>query len=206
MGSFTRYVLPLAASMLIAQAAVADDISYTYAQGGYQSYLDDGDGGFFAGGSFQITDDIYIAGEFSKAEFDGNFELEVISVRGGYIFPLDNGMHAYAEGGMAKTEATISVTGEECTFVGFQVQCETVTRTASADDTSLMFAGGVRTMVTPELELRGGAEMYLGDFDEINLIGEGVYSFGGALSALGQLAYGNEAEDLRMRIGVRFDF
>lgn len=185
-----RYALPLAASLLISAPISAAEPSYSYAQGGYQTYLDDGEGLFFLGGSFQLTDDIYMTGEYSSVEFEGDAEIEVIAIRGGYIFRLDSGLHAYAEAGLARTELTI----------------DTPLGSASADDTGLMLAGGIRTMLSQDFEARGGLEITTGDADEINFIGEGVYSFGGALSALGQLAYGTEAEDLRLRIGVRFDF
>lgn len=196
-----RYTLPFLATILISSQAISDELSYSYAQGGYQTFTGDADDGFFLGGSFRINDDIYIYGEYDQWETSqrvggvrGSVEFTSLSVRGGYIFPIEEGFDVYGEAGLARNEIKSKASGG-----GFSVSM-------SDDDIGLVLAGGVRMLLTPEFEARGGLELFTGDYDEKFLIGEGVYHLNEQFSLTGSAARALDVSEFRLRIGARFNF
>lgn len=201
MQTMFRLTLPMLATLLTSTPVAAVDLSYDYAQAGYQTFTGDADDGFFFGGSFRINDEIYVAGEYDHWEAServsgarGQVEFTSISARGGYIFPFDDGLDFYGELGLASNRVKVSARS------GGQ------SLSSSDSDIGLVLTGGARMALTPEIEVRGGLELFTGDYDEKFLTAEGLFHFNEQFSLVGSLSRAMEVSEFRMRLGARFHF
>ena len=176
--------------------AAAQGLNYSYVQGGLERSSGWGSAdGLFVEGSYRVTDDIFVAGSYSSVDSSW-YEMTMLTVRGGYIFPISDTMDAYAEGGIANTEVKSRYYGS---WLGSGSW-------GSHSDTGLLLGGGVRMMVMPELEVYGGARMITGDHDDIFINGGVAYEFMPNLSVVGNLTRILDASQSMFRVGVRYGF
>ncbi|MFK8052317.1 MAG: hypothetical protein AB8F65_05045 [Woeseiaceae bacterium] len=148
--------------------AGADDLSYDYLEARYsESTIDtdfgdiDGDGLDF-NGLFEISDSIHLFANYGRLEFDDNAEVRTTIVGGGFAFG-------------------VSPTTDIVLRAGF-VDGELDDGFSSFNDDGFLISAGVRSLVTPDIELYGdfrsidfedigeedsmtvGVDFYLGDF------------------------------------------
>lgn len=181
-----------AATLMLASAgAMAQGPNYNYVQGGYQMVTGgDNPDGLFIDASFQVADQIYVAGGYDYFGESG-YDLSVLSVRGGYFHPLEQNIHVYGEAGLARSRVEVKIPPFG---------------TVSDTSTDLMFEGGVRARLMPALEVRGALRVMTGDYDETFLIGEGAYQLNQQWSAVAGLAHMSDASEFRFQMGARFAF
>ena len=111
----------------------ASDVKYNYLEGRYVLDAEvgsiDGDG-IQAGGSYRLNNDFYIAGSYETLDFDFGNDIDIITLGGGYILPLN-----------AQWDANFALS-----YVNVDVN--------SFDDSGYSLAAGVRGMMTPKIEGR----------------------------------------------------
>lgn len=184
-------ILSGAALMLASATVMAQGPNYSYVQGGYQMLTgtDSPDGGFIEG-SYQIADQVYIAGGYDIFS-DSFVEVSRLTARGGYIHPLEENIHLYGEAGLVSTRVE-----RDYPFLG----------TVSTSSTDLMIEGGIRALLMPELEVRGALRRITGDYSETYLVGEGAYHFNPQWAVVGGLARMTDEGEFRVQVGARFAF
>lgn len=129
----------LTAGIATAQPAVADNLSYTYAQLRYADVeVDDtnldGDG-FIISGSYRINENYFVFGGYRDIGFDFSRDASALQAGGGYIYPVNDRVHAVGKVFLARAKASRP---------GF-----------SDNETGLGVQAGLRGFVTPKLEARG---------------------------------------------------
>ncbi len=128
------FCLLIAASFTIAPLATAADLSYNYVDFGLQSYDTDGAADNFDGiglrGSYLVNPNFFIAAEIAPTE-GNNIDVTVLGIGGGYRQAINATTDWYAQIDMLQFD------------------------TDFGDDDGLRLTGGVRSMMTSELELRG---------------------------------------------------
>jgi hypothetical protein len=160
-------------------------INYNYV--GIQYFnqdLDDADcdqDGFDLNGSFAINKDFFVRGSYSDADGDGWCGAEALNFGAGYRWAFRGDADLYA-------------------LVGF----EDVSPDHGEDDDGLILAGGIRALLTNQLE--GKLELahhtvYDGD-NEIR--GGLVYSFDANLAVTGDVSLGSD--QTAFGVGVRYNF
>lgn len=180
--------------MMASGGALAQDIDYTYVEGGFQTITGSpSPSGVFVDGSYRITDEIYAAGGLQWLSASG-VDFNLLTLRGGYIFPLSDNMDVYAEGGLANARAKASVRTEFGSF------------SSSVSDTGLLLGGGVRMALNEELEVHGGARLITTFSDEFYLTGGAAYEFMPNLRAVGSLSVLLDASEFQLQAGVRYSF
>jgi hypothetical protein len=142
----------VAASLGLASAANADDVSYSYADLAYiTTDIDDADedlDGFGLRGSIEITDQAFLFGTYTDQSADSggaNVDYTTYSLGGGYAWSLSDSADLYGKLGYISAEVEVSVPG----FGGYSV-----------DDDGFMLGMGVRGRVSPQFELEGAANYY----------------------------------------------
>ncbi|MBR9790298.1 MAG: outer membrane beta-barrel protein [Gammaproteobacteria bacterium] len=125
-------ITALSASMFSLSAA-ADTPDWRYVEGGYLSY--DGDGGFDpdglqVNGKYLLDPNFYVNGEFGWAE-TGNIDFTTLTLGGGYRLAVNSTTDAYVGANFERIDADFY------------------------DDNGYSLNAGVRSMLTPELEVNG---------------------------------------------------
>jgi hypothetical protein len=142
-------VLASAFSLGFSSTLSAADLDYTYFEGRYildgeVEDVDDYDG-FALAGSYQLTNDIFVFGQYFDGEFDDiDGDLSSYLFGAGYIYPLNESWDANFSFGYGKYEID--------------------TRRGDVDDNGFVLTGGVRGMFKPKIELR--ADLNYSKFDE----------------------------------------
>jgi len=185
------------ALLLLAGPAMAADISYNFAQVGYQwttledvlPGLDvDGDG-FGVGGSFEVGDSWFIQASYQQASFDFGVDFDQLSAGVGYHVAMTPNADFFAVLSYVAVEASVSgpVSG-------------------SASENGYGATIGVRAMVTEKLELDGTiGYVDLGDgADSTTLGAAAIYNFTDIFS-LG-VDVGFEDDAVSYGLGGRFYF
>lgn len=194
--------LLLTAALSLPTAALAQNLSYDYLEGGYQKSTqrfgdeDDIDAdGYFASGSLLIQPKVYLQATYDAATTDkvaGSFaEFDVYRAGAGFRHPLTDRLDLNLGGGaiFAKVEPR----GPIAQFAD------------SDDDTGYYLNSGLRAKVLPALEVNGGFE-YSKVFDESETTARvgGVFNFTPAFAAVGEYAYGDDLNTYRL--GARWNF
>jgi hypothetical protein len=164
MNAFSRNTLAVSALLLSGAVVQADGISYSYIQASYQEVdidlggnLDaDGDG-FAVGGSVAINDDWFVFADYASAELESVIDFDVLEVGAGYHAPISTKTDWYAT--LAYASAEVSAGG-----------------LGSADDRGYGVSAGVRSMISPSLELYGSIGYTdLGDGADGTAFGAGLW-------------------------------
>lgn len=147
-------VAPLSAALLAwasMNATAADDLSYDYLEARYaQSEIEtdfgniDGDG-WLLNGLFEITDSVHLFAGYDRLEFDDNARVRTTMFGGGFAF------------GVSPTTDIILRAG----FVDGQLTDDFF----ELNDDGFMVSAGVRSLITPEIELYGTFQSI--DFEDI---------------------------------------
>jgi len=139
-------------------------LKYTYAEIGYgQVNFDspdvDGDG-FSIGGSFALTDQFHLFGNYGTTDLDFDIDATTFDLGFGFNRPISNNIDFVA---------TLSYVYVEFDAPGF----------GSADDNGLGAGLGLRALVNPQIELFGGVEYIdLSDSGSDTAVGLGArYNF-----------------------------
>jgi hypothetical protein len=182
--------------LLFAVPSLAADFSYDYIQAGYQEIdIDDdlfsgfdvdGDG-YFVGGSFELTENWFVAGGYSSADFDFGVDLDEITIGAGYHVPLNNNVDFYGMLSLVRAEVSAS---------GF----------GSSDENGYAAEIGVRGMIGDRFELNGSlAYVDLDEGGDGTAFGAGLlYNFTNTLAA--GLALDFDEDVKAYGIGLRFYF
>jgi hypothetical protein len=131
--------LIIAALLLLHGAALAQDakqpaLSYSFGEFRYVD-VDNGGDGFELGGSFQFTANWIGVASLSLLDFGNSVDVDIFEIGAGYIFPLQDDWDLQANARIIRTEVD--------------------TPFGSGNDTGIGLLGGVRGLLTPELEIRG---------------------------------------------------
>lgn len=142
----------VAASLGLASAANADDVSYSYADLAYITTdidgVDEDLDGFGLRGSIEITDQAFLFGMYTDQSADSggaNVDYTTYSLGGGYAWSLSDSADLYGKLGYISAEVEVNVPG----LGGYSV-----------DDDGFMLGMGVRGRVSPQFELEGAANYY----------------------------------------------
>lgn len=175
-----KLIAPLLAAGLIAPMAVsAQDLSYTYGQGGlafYPGFEGQDFIGLDAKGSFAVTDEWFAFGGLKYLTDD--VDLTAVHVGAGYRYGLARGTDVY--GGV-----TLEYQEVESSLVD-PVSLDTRI-TISNDDTSLGVRGGVRHRLTDEFEVGGEARYVMGDLDYFGITGSAQYFLTDQVGLIGEV-------------------
>lgn len=140
---------------LVSVSAFADTPDWRYVEGGYLSY--DSEGGFDpdglqVNGKYLLDPNIYVNGEFGWAE-SGITDFTTLTIGGGYRFALNNTTDAYVGANFERFDADYY------------------------DDNGYSLNAGVRSMITPELEVNGELGYFKIDEGEVTLKAGAYYYF-----------------------------
>lgn len=150
--------------------AQADDLSYSYAEGGFgvvdfDALSEDGDG-YFLGGSIGFGTNWLGFAEYSVASFDEagvDVDIDEIQLGFGGHWPMSKGVDFV--GKLAYVDQSVDVS-----VPGFG--------SASADENGYMLSAGVRGTAFERLDLTGALEyLDVGDEDDTGLALRGLYQF-----------------------------
>ncbi|MDH4049689.1 MAG: porin family protein [Gammaproteobacteria bacterium] len=127
--------------MFLSTAGAAEGLNYNFVEVGYAKVdIDspdvDGDG-FGIGGSFAISDEFHLFGNYQMADFDFNVDLTQFDVGIGFNTPIADAIDVVASLAYVYTEVEAS---------GF----------GSVDDNGFGLGVGLRALVSPQVELHGG--------------------------------------------------
>jgi hypothetical protein len=182
-----KMITALAALALSGQLSAAGP-NYNFVEGRYLIDTDidernlDGDG-FHLGGSYRFTGEIYAFGNLRFNDYDHGVDATVLNLGGGYILPIHSNWDSNFTFGMARWD--VDGIDDE---IGFEL------------------SGGVRGMLTPEIEAR--AKLTYLDIDDLGddayLTLGGDYFFMPNLSAGLELDVGGDFDSLSA--GVRYFF
>lgn len=171
--------------------AQANGISYNNAELGYQKLTGDGSfDGFLLRGSFQLTDDFYVAGGYDELEASV-ISQETLSLRGGMRFQLEDNLDLYGELGLvrAKVEAEMFGISDSNSETGFQLE------------------GGARMLFSEQLEGRAFLRHVDVDGADENFLGaQGVFSLTDQFGLHAGIARLFDASEFLLEAGVRFNF
>lgn len=179
-----------AAGPALAAQPGTGDLRYTYVEGGYlnvdlDDFDEDGDG-FFLGGSVLVVDQLFLTADYDYADFDGGIDARTLDLGVGIRLP--------------------AAPGADVVFSGGYVDAEVETRFGDFDDDGYFVTGGMRWMVTPQVELNGGLKYV--DLDESG--DDLAVQFGGLvtvrpnLAVLGEIELADDADSIA--IGLRYYF
>jgi len=199
MNTFSKNTLPAVACgalLLGGGAALADSgISYSYIQASYQEVdVDIGGGfdvdgdGFAVGGSVEINEDWFVFAGYASSEFESVVDLDQLEAGGGYHAPLSEKTDWYA---------TLAYVSAEVSASGF----------GSIDDSGVGVALGVRSMVTPSLELYANASYAdLGDGADGSGFGAGLwYTVSGNIALGVGASFGDDVSAYGASVRLYFD-
>ena len=149
------------AAALLPAAASAENLSYSFVEGGLALYPDFDSQSFIgldARGSVDIKNNIFAFGGLKYLTDD--VDLTALHIGGGYRHSLDISTDLW--GGVTIEHQDLDI--DSCRF------CDSV------DDTALGLRGGLRHQVDEKLEVGGGARIITGDLDYIGLTGTARYA------------------------------
>ncbi len=184
-----------AAALVLAAASAATtatgaELRYDYLEGGYQSVdLDnpgvDGDG-LFVAGSVLVTQSLFLAADIDYVDFERGVDARSIEIGGGVRLPLAPDLDLVLGGGY--------------------VDAEVDTRFGDFNDDGLFLRGGVRWLLTEQIELN--AVLKYVDLDESgdDLGGElgAVIHLQPQLALLAGVEIADDAD--AVRLGLRYHF
>ncbi|MEM8982091.1 MAG: outer membrane beta-barrel protein [Pseudomonadota bacterium] len=187
MRNVSRLGLTLALAMG-AEAALATDVSYDFFELRFiDTEIDDAnvDGdGFQIGGSYNISGNWLIVGNYTTLDFDGNVDASLLEAGGGYVWPVDPKFDLFT---------TISI-----------ARAEVDAGTFDDNETGFRIVGGIRTKFNAQFE--GRAELNYLDIDDSDTLIRlgGDYYFtpqfaGGATIDLG-------GDNDQITFGIRYFF
>ncbi|GGW90838.1 outer membrane beta-barrel protein [Alteromonas halophila] len=150
--------------------ALASDLDWQYVEGGYtQLGVDDNDefdpDGIVVAGTYLTTPNIYVTGEYKMTE-EGRFDLDMLTLGGGYRVALNNHTDAYAGANFERIDSS-----------GY-------------DENGYSVNAGLRTKLTPQLELLGE----VGYYDVVD--GEATVKVGANYSLTANWAVGASYESI----------
>ncbi|MCU7844792.1 MAG: hypothetical protein KZQ93_13225 [Candidatus Thiodiazotropha sp. (ex Monitilora ramsayi)] len=168
----------------------AADLDYNYIEGRYLINADEDDSnldgdGFRIAGSYRFTKEIFAFGKWEDVDFDRGYDATIIEFGAGYIFPIKPNWDS---------NFTLSYGSVDLSGPGID-----------QDESGIILSGGVRGMVTPEIEAR--AKLTYNDSgadDDTYFTIAGDYFFMPNLSAGLEADLGGDYETLS--IGVRYFF
>lgn len=121
----------------------AQGLKYTFAEIGYgRVYFDDPDvdgDGFSIGGSYALTSEFHVFGNYGTTELDFNIDATTFELGFGHNRPISNNIDLVA---------TLSYVYVDFDVPGF----------GSEDDNGLGVGLGLRALVNPQIELFGGVD------------------------------------------------
>lgn len=171
-----KYISVLIATLLLANVAHAQGISYNYLEA---RYLDsevgfvDGDG-IEVGGSYQVDAEWLVAGSYSNQDFDFVGDLDTFEVGIGYILPNVNGFAVTAEAAIVRREFGndddngIKLSSTARIFLAENLEGRGSLNYLNVDDSDLYIELGADYFFMPQLA--AGAEVQLGsDTDTISI-------------------------------------
>lgn len=164
-----KLVWAVALALAGVASAQADDLSYSYAEGGFgivdfDAVSEEGDG-YFVGGSLGFGTNWLGYVEYSVAEFDDSgveADIDEIQLGFGGHFPMNDSVDFV--GKLAYVEQSIEVS--------------TAFGSADADEDGYMLSAGVRGVALGRLDLSGAIEYVdVGESDDTGLSLRGLYEF-----------------------------
>jgi hypothetical protein len=188
----------VAASLGLASAANADDVSYSYADLAYITTdidgVDEDLDGFGLRGSIEITDQVFLFGTYTDQSADSggaNVDYTTYTLGGGYAWSLSDSTDLYGRLGYTNAEVQVSVPG----LGGF-----------SADDDGFLLGMGLRGRVSPQFELEGAVNYwdYSEGGDDTSLGAAARWFFTDQFSAFAEGEFGNDVSTFG--IGMRWNF
>lgn len=174
--------------------AVAEEVSYSFVQAGYQRVdFDVGGGsnvdgdGFGVGGSVAVGDTWHIVANYSTADFDLGVDLDEFSIGAGYHFGIAQNADFFAELLYVQLDASAS---------GF-----------SADDSGLGANVGLRSMISETLELFGHiSHVDLDDAGNSTTVGAGLwYTVSGNLAVGLSASFDDDVKTYGIGLRLYFD-
>lgn len=199
MNAFSKKALPVVAfgALMLSSAAVLADngISYSYIQASYQEVdVDVGEGfdadgdGYAVGGSVEINDAWFVFAGYASGDLESVVELDQLEAGGGYHAALSEKTDWYA---------TLAYVSAEVSASGF----------GSADDSGVGVSLGVRSMVSPSLELYASASYAdLGDGVDGTGFGAGLwYTVSGNIALGIGASFGDDVSSYGAGIRLYFD-
>jgi Outer membrane protein beta-barrel domain len=194
----TTHGLTGAAALLavgLALPALAEGPRYTYAELGYQrvdfdNFSEDEDAGYLAG-SLGLNDRLFLAADASYGTIDvsGN-DIDVTTIDAGL------GMH------LPLNETVDFVAGVAYVYVDINTDRYNI----SQDDDGYALRAGLRAMLTPKLELNGGATYVdISGDDNTSAYFGAVYSFTDAFAVTGSIDVGDNATTYGVGARLYFD-
>jgi len=194
---FTTHGLTGAAALLaasLALPALAEGPRYTYGELGYQrvdfdNFSEDEDAGYLSG-SLGLNDRLFLFGDGSYGTIDvSGSDIDVTTIDAGL------GMHLPLND---KVDFVASVA-----YVYVDVDSNRFNN--SQNDDGYALRGGLRAMVTPKLELNGGATYVDVDDDNTSAYFGAVYSFTEAFAVTGNVDVGDNATTYGVGLRLYFD-
>ena len=192
---FTMVAASLALPLV---AAAGDNVSYSYADLAYVTTdidgVDEDLDGFALRGSFEITDQVFLFGNYTDQSADAggaSVDYTTMTLGGGYAWPLSDHTDLYGKLGYATAEVEVDVPG----FGG-----------VSVDDDGFMLGMGLRGRVSQQFELEGAVNYY--DFsdsgDDTSLGAAARWFFTDQFSAFAEGEFGDDVSTYG--IGMRWNF
>ncbi len=164
-----KLVLAVAVALAGIASVQADDLSYSYAEGGFgivdfDAVSDEGDG-YFVGGSLGFGTNWLGFVEYSMAEFeDSGVEADVDEIQLGF-------------GGHFPMNDSVDFIGK-LAYVEQSVEVNTAFGSGEADEDGYMLSAGVRGVALGRLDLTGAIEYTdVGESDDTGLSLRGLYEF-----------------------------
>jgi hypothetical protein len=180
-----KSILVAALAMITIPGTVVAGPMYNYVEGGFVRHdLDGGpnlNGGAIAG-SFAITDNFHVMGEFSSASNSG-VSLDLFTVALGYNHSISDTTDFVARAGWVTGRAKVNPL-------------------PSVSDDGWMAQIGLRSQMTSRFEFNGFITTIEGDDTSLDF--GAVYNFTDALGATGIIRFGDDVTTLGL--GLRFSF
>ena len=177
-------------SVALPTSIQAAGLDYNYVEGRYLIDADEDDSnldgdGFRIAGSYRLTQEVFAFGKWEDVDFDRGFDATIFEFGAGYIFPIKPNWDS---------NFTLSYGNVDLSGPGID-----------QDDSGIILSGGIRGMVTTEIEAR--AKLTYNDSgadDDTYFTIAGDYFFMPNLSAGLELDLGGDYETLSL--GVRYFF
>lgn len=185
-----KYWFALFTAASLGSASVsAQDLDYSYAQGGialYPGFESQDLFGVDFQGKYALTPEVFLLGGLAYLTDD----VDITAIHGGvaYRMPVASGTDLY--GGL-----TVEYQKYEVSFNGFS---------SSVNDTALGLRGGIRHQLNPTVELGAQLRVLTGDLDYVGVRGSARYLLNQQMSLVGEVdIYDGE---LGLIGGLRFRF
>jgi hypothetical protein len=167
-------------------SAQADDLSYTYAEGGFVRVdiddIDAGDG-YFIGGSFGFGTSWLAFAEFGTADFDvsgADATVDELQIGFGHHYRIAEGVDFVGR----------------LAYVDQGVDVDTPFGSVSADENGYMLSAGMRGRALERLDLTGAIEYVdMDSGDDTGLMLRGLYDLTDMFSLGARLGYSDDATE-----------